>query len=243
MRMTPRTPGSSEPTGGTDVPPTPFVPVADSRPADTPWPEMTWPPSPGVVLRGRVVELAPADPARDAALLFAALDHDEVWRHVAGRPRDVHDHARLLEQAHAAGRLPWVVRLVATVAGLPAGTVAGTSTYLDVSVADARLEIGFTAYSPAVWGTAVNAETKLLLLGHAFESLGAGRVQLKTDVRNHRSQRAIARLGATYEGTLRRYQRRADGTVRDTAMFSVAAEDWPAVRAGLEQRLAAVTAT
>ena len=66
-------------------------------------------------------------------------------------------------------------------------------------------------------------------------------MQLKTDVRNDRSQRAIARLGATYEGTLRRYQRRADGTVRDTVMFSIAAEDWPAVRAGLTQRLADVT--
>jgi RimJ/RimL family protein N-acetyltransferase len=204
---------------------------------------MTWPPAAGVVLRGRAVELAPADPARDAAELFAALDHDDVWRHVAGRPLDADDHARLLEQSLAAGRLPWVVRLVATLAGLPAGSVVGTSTYLDASVADARLEIGSTAYSPAVWGSVVNPETKLLLMGHAFEVLGAGRVQLKTDVRNHRSQRAIARLGATYEGTLRRYQRRADGTVRDTAMFSVVAEDWSAVRAGLEQRLAEVAAT
>jgi len=198
---------------------------------------MTWPPLAGVVLRGWVVELAPADPARDAPELFTALDHDDVWRHVAGRPRDADDQARLLEQSLAAGRLPWVVRLVAALAGLPAGTVVGTSTYLDVSVADARLEIGSTAYTPSVWGSAVNPETKLLLLGHAFESLGAGRVQLKTDVRNHRSQLAIARLGAHYEGTLRRYQRRADGTVRDTAMFALLAEDWPAARAGLQQRL------
>jgi RimJ/RimL family protein N-acetyltransferase len=198
---------------------------------------MTWPPAAGVVLRGRVVELTPADPVRDAPELFAALDHDDVWRHVAGRPRDADDQARLLEQSLTAGRLPWVVRLVAALAGLPAGTVVGTSTYLDVSVPDARLEIGSTAYTPAVWGSAVNPETKLLLLGHAFESLGAGRVQLKTDVRNHRSQQAIARLGAHYEGTLRRYQRRADGTVRDTAMFALLAEDWPAARAGLQQRL------
>jgi RimJ/RimL family protein N-acetyltransferase len=230
-----------DPTGGTGARQTPFAPVPDSRPVDAPWPEMTWPPAAGVVLRGRVVELAPADPARDAAALFTALDSDEVWRHVAGRPRDPDDHARVLARSLAAARLPWVVRLVAPLAGLPAGTVVGTSTYLDASVADARLEIGSTAYSPAVWGSVVNPETKLLLMGHAFEVLGAGRVQLKTDVRNHRSQRAIARLGATYEGTLRRYQRRADGTVRDTAMFSVVAEDWPAVRAGLTQRLADVT--
>src|SRR6185312_3709601 len=146
-----------------------------------------------------------------------------------------------LEQSLAAGRLPWVVRLVATLAGLPAGTVVGSSTYLDVSVTDARLEIGSTAYTPAVWGSAVNPETKLLLLGHAFESLGAGRVQLKTDVRNHRSQQAIARLGARYEGTLRRYQRRADGTVRDTVLFSITAEEWPDVEAGLRARLVAAT--
>ena len=73
----------------------------------------------------------------------------------------------------------------------------------------------------------MNPESKLLLLGLRVRQLGMGRVQLKTDIRNHRSQQAIARLGATYEGVLRRYQRRADGTVRDTVLFSVVAEDWP----------------
>ena len=99
------------------------------------------------------------------------------------------------------------------------------------------LEIGFTAYDPRVWGSAVNAEAKLLLLGHAFEALGAGRVQLKTDVRNERSQRAIARLGARHEGTLRRYQRRSDETIRDTVLFSILSEEWPGVREGLNDRL------
>ena len=117
------------------------------------------------------------------------------------------------------------------------GGVAGMSSYLDVSVADARLEVGSTSYTPPAWGTSVNPETKLLLLGHAFDVLGAGRVQLKTDVRNVRSQQAIARLGARYEGTLRRYQRRADGTVRDTVLFSILAEEWPAVRDALRARL------
>ena len=124
--------------------------------------------------------------------------------------------------------------MVTPLAGLAAGSVAGTSSYLDVSVPDARLEIGSTAYDRRVWGTAVNPEAKLLLLSHAFDVLGAGRVQLKTDVRNHRSQQAIARLGARYEATLRRYQRREDGTVRDTVLFSILAEEWPAVRDGLE---------
>lgn len=214
-----------------------FDPVADPRPADQPWPAMTRPSAPDVELRGRTVVLTPVVPERDAGELFAALDDDAVWRHVAGRPADAGELARLLARAGQLGRLPWLVRLLRPVGGLPPGAVAGTSSYLDVSAPDARLEIGFTTYAPAVWGSAVNPETKLLLLGHAFDVLGAGRVQLKTDVRNVRSQQAIARLGARYEGTLRRYQRRSDGTVRDTVLFSVLAEEWPAVRDGLRARL------
>jgi RimJ/RimL family protein N-acetyltransferase len=121
--------------------------------------------------------------------------------------------------------------------GFPVGDVVGTTSYLEVSPADARLEIGSTTYAPSVWGTAVNAECKLLLLAYAFEVVRAGRVQLKTDVRNARSQQAIARLGARHEGTLRRYQRRADGSVRDTVLFSITAEEWPAVRDRLRDRL------
>ena len=173
----------------------------------------------------------------DAAELFDALDSDAVWRHVAGRPRDPEHYRALLEAAPGNGRLPWVLRLLRPIAGLRAGAVVGTSSYLEVSVPDARLEIGHTTYTPAVWGGAVNPEAKLLLLGHAFDVLHAGRVQLKTDVRNVRSQQAIARLGARYEGTLRRYQRRADGTVRDTVLFSITAEEWPDVEAGLRARL------
>jgi RimJ/RimL family protein N-acetyltransferase len=216
----------------------PFEPVADPRPDDRPWPAMSWPPDPDTELRGDTVVLTPAVPDRDAGELFRALDDDAVWRHVAGRPRDAAAMTTVLDKALAAGRLPWLVRLLGPVNGLPAGAVAGMSSYLDVSVDDARLEIGFTAYAPAVWASAVNPEAKLLLLGHAFEALGAGRVQLKTDIRNTRSQQAIARLGARYEGTLRRYQRRDDGSVRDTVLFSITAEEWPAVRDGLRARLA-----
>jgi RimJ/RimL family protein N-acetyltransferase len=198
---------------------------------------MPWPPPLDIVLRGRCVELTLADPQRDAAELFAALDHDAVWQHVAGRPSDVAGFTETLKQAVDAGRWPWVVRLMTDQAGLTAGTVVGTSSYLEISPRDARLEIGFTAYTPAVWAGVVNPETKLLLLGYAFETLNAGRVQLKTDVRNARSQQAIARLGAQYEGVLRRYQRRADDTVRDTVLFSMLADEWPAARASLTARL------
>jgi N-acetyltransferase len=165
----------------------------------------------------------------DAPELFAALDHDACWDHVAGRPSDPTAYTATLAQAPSAGRWPWVIR--------DAGRVVGTTSYLDVSLADARLEIGSTAYTPAVWGSTINPACKLLLMGWAFDH-GFGRVQLKTDIRNLRSQAAIAGLGATYEGVLRRYQRRQDGTVRDTVMYSVTAEEWPGVRDRLRARLA-----
>jgi RimJ/RimL family protein N-acetyltransferase len=165
----------------------------------------------------------------DTPELFAALDHDACWDHIAGRPANAEEYAATLAQAPQAGRWPWVVRR--------AGLVVGTTSYMDVSLPDARLEIGSTAYSPSVWATEVNPECKLLLMTWAFEH-GFGRVQLKTDIRNRRSQAAIAKLGASYEGVLRRYQRRADGTVRDTVMYSVTAEEWPGVRERLRSRLA-----
>jgi len=214
-----------------------FTPILDLRPGDEAWRPMTWPPTRDTRLRGRTVELARVDPDTDAAALHAALDHDAVWEHTRGRPGDPVGYARAFAEALADGRLPWVVRLARSYAGLGEGTVVGASSYLEVSVPDARLEIGSTAYDPRVWGSLVNPETKLLLLEHAFDVLGAGRVQLKTDIRNVRSQRAIARLGARYEGTLRRYQRRADGTLRDTVLFSVLADDWPAVRDRISNRL------
>jgi N-acetyltransferase len=204
---------------------------------------MTWPPPDTTRLTGTVVEVRPFAVDRDAEDLFAAVDHDAAWEHVAGRPADSTALAEMLLRRVAGGSLPWVVRLRVPYAGLPAGTCVGSSSYLDVSVEDARLEVGSTTYTPSLWGTAVNPDTKLVLLGHAFEVLRVGRIQLKTDVRNTRSQEAIARLGATYEGTLRRYQRRADGTVRDTALFSVVAEEWPAVRAGLRERVDGAGAT
>lgn len=148
---------------------------------------------------------------------------------MAGRPSTPEEYAATLAQAPASGRWPWVVRRD--------GRVVGTTSYLDVSLPDARLEIGSTAYSPTVWATEVNPACKLLLMTWAFDH-GFGRVQLKTDIRNRRSQAAIAKLGATYEGVLRRYQRRQDGTVRDTVMYSVTAEEWPGVRERLRARLA-----
>jgi len=129
---------------------------------------------------------------------------------------------------------PADVRWVVLVDGRPAGSTA----YLDVALEVEGLEIGSTWYRRDLWATEVNPTCKLLLLEHAFEVLGAARVTLRTDALNTRSRSAIERLGCTYEGTLRHLQLRGDGSVRDTAFFSLLSAEWPVARAGLEQRLA-----
>ncbi len=208
-----------------------FEPREDPRPDDTAWPDMVWPVPDGTVLTGRTVTLTATDPHSDAGELFHALDDDAVWRHVRNRPRSVEEcRDQLAARQSDAFSHVWTVR--------SGGRVVGMTSYHRAVPIDAWIEIGFTVYARHVWGSTVNPECKLLLMQLAFDTLRCGRVELKTDVRNHRSQQAIARLGATYEGTLRRYQRRADGTVRDTVLFSILAEEWPAVRAGLEHRLA-----
>ncbi len=116
------------------------------------------------------------------------------------------------------------------------GLIVGTSTLGDFDQANEHAHLGWTAYSPRVWGTAVNAEAKLLLLGLAFDS-GFGRVKIQADERNERSRAAIAGIGATFEGLIRRDKRRADGSWRTTAQFSVIIDDWPDVRSRLETRL------
>lgn len=197
-----------------------------------------WKPSSDTVLRGSTVELSVADAARDAEALFAALDVDDSWIHVRNRPTNVAALGELIGRLNAdPAWLVWVVRLVRPLGELPAGSVVGMTSYLDVSPDDARGEIGFTVYAPPVWATMVNPECKLLLMDFAFGELGWQRVQLKTDIRNKRSQAAIEKLGAVREGILRQHMRRADGSLRDTVMYSVVADEWDSVRAGLEARL------
>ncbi|RZU64758.1 RimJ/RimL family protein N-acetyltransferase [Microterricola gilva] len=214
-----------------------FQAQQDPRPHDTVWPELLWPVPTATVLVGNLVRLDMVDAAEDAAGLFHALDDDAVWAHVAGRPRSVEEYRQRIAASENRTRQQWTMRTLREHRGLPAGSVIGSTSYLDVQPGNAALEIGSTTYARSVWGGAVNPETKLLLLQYAFETLDAGRVQLKTDIRNERSQRAIERLGARYEGVLRRHMRRDDGTMRDTVMFSIVAEDWPAVRAGLRNRV------
>lgn len=204
-----------------------FIPLTDPRPDDAPWPKAVWPVEPSTILTHAAVSVRPAKPG-DAMGLFTALDHDACWEHVKGRPESEDDVLQTIIDSSRQGRWMWIIERD--------GAIVGTSSFLEVSPVDARLEIGFTLYTPDAWGTDVNPACKLLLMGWAFDH-GFGRVQLKTDIRNARSQQAIARLGATFEGVLRRYQRRQDGSVRDTVVFSVTAEEWPGVEAGLTARL------
>lgn len=192
----------------------------------------------GRSLVGDWVRLDPSAPA-DADGLFAALDHPQVWEYgygggPAGRPSSPADWVRRIALADAESRAMFTVRL------LRDERVIGTSSLGDVDLHNERVHLGWTAYDPGTWSTAVNPECKLLLLTHAFEDCGFGRVKIQTDLINARSQAAIAKLGATREGVLRRHMKRADGSWRDTVVFAVTIDDWPQVKRGLQNRLAAL---
>ncbi|MBH1937134.1 GNAT family N-acetyltransferase [Streptomyces sp. AV19] len=189
-----------------------------------------------IALTGRHVRLEPLDMSHRDALFVAGGRDDEVWRWLDGpaprTPDELGARMRtLLDAAEHGEYVPFAVVHRAT------GQAAGWTTFMDIDTADERLEIGWTWYGRAYWRSPVNTEAKLLLLTHAFEELGMGRVQLKTDHLNERSQAAIARLGARREGVLRRHRRRADGSWRDTVYFSLLAEEWPASKAFLASRL------
>ncbi|MFC7432822.1 MULTISPECIES: GNAT family N-acetyltransferase [unclassified Agrococcus] len=118
------------------------------------------------------------------------------------------------------------------------GRLVGTTSLADLEVVTEQCHVGWTAYAPDVWGTAVNPEAKLLVLGHAF-SHGFGRVRIQADAANERSRAAIVRLGATFEGVLRRMRQDASGTWRDVAVHSILVDEWPGVRDGLVERVRA----
>lgn len=132
---------------------------------------------------------------------------------------------------HAPGYCPFAIVDKAS------GRVIGVTSYLDIRPGDRGVEIGFTWIAKPYQGSLVNPECKYLLFRHAFDDQQAVRVQLKTDLRNVQSQRAIEKLGAVREGVLRKHMIHPDGFIRDSVMFSVTAEEWPEVRARLETRL------
>lgn len=185
-----------------------------------------------VTLTGEHVVLEPAADRHHADLLAAGHD-EEVWRWLPWpRPGGEADLAAMLEGERRVA-LPYAQIDAAS------GRAVGITTYRDVDERHRTLEVGGTWLGRPWWRTAINTEAKLLLLGHAFETLGANRVAIKTDIRNERSQAAIARLGAVREGVLRHQYVRRDGTLRDTVIYSVIPEEWPAVRAHLLARLEA----
>jgi uncharacterized protein len=190
-----------------------------------------------VVLEGRHVRLEPLAPGHADGLLEALAD-EEVWRYLPTlQPKSKEEMieyvAGLLRRQWSGSQLPWAQVDPAT------GTVIGTTSYHDIDPVNRSLGIGHTMVGRAWWRTGVNTEAKLMLLEHAFESLGAQKVFWYTDIRNDRSQRAIARLGATRDGMIRRQRLRPDGTWRDTVLFAMTVDEWPAAAERLRERLAA----
>lgn len=184
-----------------------------------------------VKLEGRFVRLEPLTREHLDGLCAIGFD-PSLWAVANVRVTSREEMAAYIAAAQGPSQLAFAV------IHKPSGRVAGSTRFLNFEPAHARIEIGSTWYGVEFQRTAVNTECKLLLFRHAFEQLGMNRVELKTDARNERSQRAILRIGATREGTLRRHMI-VPGHVRDTVYFSVIAEEWPEVEAKLEARLAA----
>ncbi len=189
-----------------------------------------------VTLEGRRVTLEPLGP-HHAADLFAVGQDEDIWRYLpAATPRTLTEMeawaANALAVRDAGQMLPFAIVERAT------GHAVGSTRYLDYSAPDRHVEIGWTWLGRDWWRTPLNTECKYLLLRHAFETLGCIRVQLKTDVRNERSQRAIERIGGVREGVLRKAVIvPKDGHQRWSVYYSILDDEWPAVRARLEERM------
>jgi RimJ/RimL family protein N-acetyltransferase len=191
---------------------------------------MTW--IEPVTLEGAHVRLEPVGEEHLDDLLEAAQD-DEVWAWLKWhRPRTREDIAAIVADMDG-------TTLRFAQVDVESGRAVGFTNYMDVSDVHRTLEVGGTWIGRPWWRTALNTEAKLLIVGHAFEALGANRVALKTDINNVRSQTAIARLGAQREGVIRNQYVRKDGSLRDTVLFSLIPEEWPGVRSRLRERLAA----
>jgi RimJ/RimL family protein N-acetyltransferase len=205
------------------------------------------------VLEGRHARLEPLSEDHVPGLAAAAAEDRAGYAYtwVPDGTAEAADYVRSALADHAHGRaLPFAVRRLAD------DRIVGSTRYLDLEVFDASpavapepsddrppsvLEIGNTWYAASAQRTAVNTDVKLHLLGQAFDAWAVLRVTLKTDARNRTSRTAIERLGARFEGIRRVHMRAADGTLRDTAYYSITRDEWPGVRVGLERRLSART--
>jgi RimJ/RimL family protein N-acetyltransferase len=188
-----------------------------------------------VTLTGDLVVLEPLQDAHRDELVPAASDGRlwDLWYTSVPSPDTMRaDIADKLARQAAGEVLPFTVRRTDT------GAVVGLTTYLNVEADVPRLEIGATWTALSAQRSGVNAESKLLLLTHAFDVLGCLAVEFRTHWHNHQSRAAIARLGAKQDGVLRNHRRMPDGSLRDTVVFSILDSEWPAVRSGLRHRLA-----
>lgn len=184
-------------------------------------------------LRGQHVALQPLQlghvPGLRAALEGSGLD--QLWYTQVPSPQQVEHYVQAALQAHAEGKvLPFVIRDAA-------GDIIGSTRFYDMDASVPRLSLGYTWYTPRVQRTGANTEAKLLLLQHAFESMGCISVVLETSWFNVTSRTAIARLGAKQDGVLRNHKRHADGTPRDTVIFSIIDAEWQGVKRHLQYRL------
>jgi RimJ/RimL family protein N-acetyltransferase len=184
---------------------------------------------------GRLVVVEPLSAEHEPGLVAAANDADMfTWMPVdmASSHEALHDWlAASIASAQAERDVPYVILSAQT------GQVLGSTRFMEIRLEHLRTEIGWTWITRSAWSTGVNVETKLLLLAHAFETVGLRRVEFKTDGRNERSRGALLALGATFEGILRKHMVVRDNGERDSAYYSVIDDEWPAVKRHLERRL------
>ena len=187
-----------------------------------------------ITLEDHGVRLEPLAPEHAEALVAAASDGQlwELWFTSIPEPGQMREYiAAALEGQRGGTMLPWVVREAES------GGIVGTTRYHDIVTSVDRVEIGYTWYARVWQRTHLNTACKLLLMEHAFDTLGCEVVGLRTDNFNFASQKAIAALGAKKDGVLRHHMRRRDGSVRDSVMFSILRPEWPDVRHHLTARL------
>ncbi len=188
-----------------------------------------------ITLSGRHAALEPLAYAHQDGLAEAVRDGElwNLWYTAIPSPEGMRaEIERRLGLQKAGSMLPFAVRSLAN------GNIVGMTTYMNIDAKNRRVEIGSTWYAKSAQRTPLNTECKLLLLRHAFETLDCIAVEFRTGFFNFASRRAIERLGAKQDGILRSHQRYAEGSLRDTVVFSIVAHEWPAVRRHLEFKLA-----